>query len=130
MEENISSKNERKGMALSGFIISIIGLICAFIPGWRMFGLIVSSVGLGVSIYALMRAKKTNSAGGLTIPGIIFAIAGIGISLYMHYGRAIDNENTPTENAIPQELHDSVNEEDRDQSLDKLKNLIDTSQGQ
>jgi hypothetical protein len=130
MDRDRTQTNERKGLALSGLIMGIVGLICAFFTGWRNFCMVISLAGLIVSVYCLRKAIKAKAAKGLATPGILFSIGGlIAASYYLFFDARVHlPEHAATE--IPQELRDSASTADQDNSLDQLKNIIDTTQGQ
>ena len=77
--------NERKGLALSGFIMSLIGLFCAFIVLWRMFAIVIALIGLIVAIVSLRKATRAGKSRGMQIASIIIAIAAIVAASYFLY---------------------------------------------
>ncbi|WP_312182660.1 DUF4190 domain-containing protein [Arthrobacter sp.] len=67
-----------RGMALTGLILGIVGLVLFWVPLINIGALIVAVVGLGLSIAALVIAiRRHTSAKGLSIAGII--VSGVAV---------------------------------------------------
>jgi len=68
-------KEQKNGMAIAGFVVSLISFICC--GSFALIGLILSIVGL-------VNSKKMNGEGkGLAIAGIILSSIGIVLSILM-----------------------------------------------
>ena len=80
MEENQNlNENIQKttnGLAIAGFVVSIVSL---FINFWGIVGL----VGTILSAIGLSQVKKTNSGKGLAIAGLVIGIVSIVYGIYV-----------------------------------------------
>src|SRR5688572_21275069 len=87
MEDNIGTTNRKEstGMALSGLILGIIGLICAFMPNWRAIGLVIALVGLAVSIFSIYKTNKTGAKITRAVVGTIISVVAIIVAGYFLY---------------------------------------------
>ncbi len=89
MEETTQTqKPEGKGMAVAGFVISLVGLVFYFIIagivavsalvgggyGLGIFWLILCLVGTGLSVMGMMKLGKTGGKKGLAVAGMIIGI--------------------------------------------------------
>jgi len=119
--------NENLGMALSGMILGVIGLICAFMPNWRTIGLVISCVGLVVSIFSLKGLKKWGEKKVRATMGIILGIVGIAVSVVFLV--LMNREVRETVEPIPTELQKNETQEtDHNNALEKLQGLTDSSE--
>lgn len=89
MEETTQTqKPEGKGMAVAGFVISLVGLVFYFIIagivavsalvgggyGLGIFWLILCLAGTGLSVMGMMKLGKTGGKKGLAVAGMIIGI--------------------------------------------------------
>jgi hypothetical protein len=114
-ELNVSNAPQGKGMAVTGFILSLVGLIF----GWIVYGIITASaiasaalgqksgMGLGyfwivlciasvvLSAMGMMKLGKTGGKKGLGIAGLIIGIIALIWTIMMHIGvgAAVDAAN-------------------------------------
>ena len=130
MEERTNPAKENYSVALSGLIIGAVSLICAFIPAWRLFAVVLGIVGLIVSIFALSRAKSVHSKKARAVAGICLSIAGIAAAGIILYTMPAVKENMGAE-PVPVELQDTaVMEEDHNNALEKLQGITDSTTAQ
>ncbi len=88
MEQTTQAKPEGKGLAVAGFVISLVALIFYFIIalavaaqavmgggyGLGIFWLILSLLGTGLSVMGMMKLGKTGGKKGLAIAGLVVGI--------------------------------------------------------
>ena len=92
MEETTQTqKPEGKGMAVAGFVISLVGLVFYFIIagivavsalvgggyGLGIFWLILCLAGTGLSVMGMMKLGKTGGKKGLAVAGMIIGIIAV-----------------------------------------------------
>jgi hypothetical protein len=92
MEETTQTqKPEGKGMAVAGFVISLVGLVFYFIIagivavsalvgggyGLGIFWLILCLAGAGLSVMGMMKLGKTGGKKGLAVAGMIIGIVAV-----------------------------------------------------
>lgn len=119
-------KKESTGLAFSGMILALIGLGCMFIPGWKSFAVISSSVGLVVSLFSFYKTKEVGAKRGRAVAGIFLSVLALFVALMFVVLKRID---PPVDSvAMPRELKDSsAAEADRNEALEKLNNITDSS---
>ena len=84
MEENSTSStstNERRSLALSALIMSLVALFCAFITGWRMFSLAVAGAAFVVSIFVLTKVRHRGPSKRLSIAALGLALVTTALEL-------------------------------------------------
>jgi uncharacterized membrane protein HdeD (DUF308 family) len=85
-ENNIpQTANEKNSLALSGLLMALVGVICSFMPGWRIFALVISIAGLIICLLTMNKAKKTGLKKAIPLWGISSAAISISISLLFLY---------------------------------------------
>jgi len=91
VDANVIVKPQGKGMAVAGFIISLVGLIFSSIiiaavivsvglgggMGLGYFWLVLCILGLVLSIMGMMKLKRTGGKRGLAIAGMIIGIVAV-----------------------------------------------------
>ncbi len=91
MEETTTQKPEGKGMAVAGFVISLVGLVFYFVIagivalqalagggyGLGIFWLVLTLAGTGLSVMGMMKLGKTGGKKGLAIAGMIIGIVAL-----------------------------------------------------
>lgn len=91
MEETTAQKPEGKGMAVAGFVISLVGLVFYFVIagivalqalagggyGLGIFWLVLTLAGTGLSVMGMMKLGKTGGKKGLAIAGMIIGIVAL-----------------------------------------------------
>src|SRR4051812_9173397 len=126
MESENSINKENTSVALSGMILSFIGVICACIPNWRTIGGGIFFVALIVSIFALNRLSKRGEKKVRATIGIILSILGITLAGYFLFMEksTMQDETSP----VPAELQQgNAQEADDENALEKLQGLTDSS---
>ena len=118
-------RNERRGLALAALIMSLVALLCAFIIGWRIFALVVAGAALVVAVFVMTRVQRAGRSRTMSLLAIIFSLAAAALAGY-YLSKAVDEE--PRE--VPSELHDSSAVPPDDETLDKLRMSMDSSQEQ
>ena len=105
MSENLDAttmKPEGKGMAVTGFVLALVGLVLNPImagfaivsiglggSGWLMyFWLVVNIVSMILSIMAMGKLKRTSGKRGLAIAGMIIGIVGTVWAIFLTIGLA------------------------------------------
>jgi hypothetical protein len=128
MEDNsANSAKENYTVALSGMIMGAVSLLCAFIPAWRGFAIILGVVSLVVCIFALARSGAVHSKKMRSFVGIGLAVCGIAVGAMYKYMKPSDNAGQMTE-PVPTELKDTqAIEQDNTNSLEKLQGITDSS---
>lgn len=92
MSEVTENPGKQKGMV--GMILAIAGLIFTFLMGWlylmggkivALLPLVITVVGLIMSIQGMQASKKAGQSNGMAVAGLVIAIVGIlwGIFAYM-----------------------------------------------
>ena len=125
-ETGFTKGNERRGLALAGLIIGMVGLLCAFIHGWRMFAIVISFVGLVVSCISLQRAMKHHKNKSKQVAGILAALAAIVIAGYYLY-TGPDERPALEGDEMPVKVHEDGVPGSKDQNLEKVKQVIDST---
>jgi uncharacterized membrane protein len=118
--------NERRGLALAGMIIGLVGFLCAFIEGWRMFAIFISFVGLIVSIISLQKAMKHKKNKTKQVVGVLSSIAAIAIAGYFLY-TGPDEKHILEGDKMPVNAHDDGVPGSKDENLNKVKDVIDST---
>ena len=91
MEETTTQKPEGKGMAVAGFVISLVGLVFYFVIagivalqalagggyGLGIFWLVLTLAGTGLSVMGMMKLGTTGGKKGLAIAGMIIGIVAL-----------------------------------------------------
>ncbi|MDI1355936.1 MAG: hypothetical protein PSX36_13525 [bacterium] len=125
-KHHAEQKKESTGLALSGMILSIIGLAGVFLPAWKLFALICASLGLVVSIYSFYRTKKVGAKTGRAIAGIFLAVLTLYIALMIVVLKRVDSPTTAS--PVPAEPKDSsALQVDQSKALEKLNQITDSS---
>lgn len=130
METNKATPGERRSLALSSMIIGIVAFICVFIPGWRIFGLVIAVVGLILSAIGMRSAAREHTRNYRSVTGLIFSIAALGVAAYFIFSNAAVTEQKDAVTEMPAELTDSVPVAEEENALDKLKNITDSVKAQ
>ena len=125
-DTNISKGTERRGLALSGMIIGLVGLLCSLIYGWRMFAIIISFLALIVSVISLKRAIKYKKVKSMQFVGILSSIAAILIGSFFLY-TGPDEKNILEGDKMPVNTRDDGVPGSKDKNLEKVKDIIDSS---
>lgn len=100
MEETTTQKPEGKGMAVAGFVISLVGLVFYFIIagivglqalagggyGLGIFWLVLTLAGTALSVMGMMKLGKTGGKKGLAIAGMIIGIIALVLTVLLVMG--------------------------------------------
>ena len=125
-ETGFTKGNERRGLAIAGMVIGLVGLLCAFIHGWRMFAIVISFVGLIVSAISLKKAMQYKKGRSRQMVGIISSLFAIVVASYFLYTGP--DERPPLEgDEIPAELHEDGVPGSKDENLGKIRDVIDST---
>ena len=86
-EENIVSKPEGKGLAITGFILALVGIVFnVFVMGAALlsgnsglawFWVVLCAAGAGFSAMGMMKLGKTGGKKGLAIAGLVIGIIAV-----------------------------------------------------
>ncbi len=125
-QSNQQSYNERRGLALAGMIIGLVGFLCAFIHGWRMFATGISFVALIVSVISLQKAVKHRKQKTRQIVGLISSLAAIAIAGYFLY-TGPDEKGVFEGDQMPVNVHDDGVPGSKDENAKQLKGAIDSA---
>lgn len=111
------------GVAVAGFVISVVALMLCFVPIVNNFAFALAFIGLVFGIVGLIRARKGAARRGLAIATIIIAVlSGIGVlASQAIYGAAIDEVSESLDEAT-QELDESIDRMDGNATEDILAN--------
>jgi uncharacterized membrane protein len=127
MEEKVNPAKENYAVALSGMIMGALATLCAFMPAWRTFALILGLISLIICIFSLARSGASHSKKTRAVVGLCCAVVAIVVSAFYLYrgpGQYLKNSL----NEMPPELTDSsAIEQDNASSLQKLQGLTDSS---
>jgi hypothetical protein len=127
MTETETTSNEKKSLSLAAFILSLIGLFCAFFSGWRTIGGVLGILGIIVAGYSITRTRGATGNRGMAVSAIIASVLALGIAGYFLFVKPAPPIIKDV--ALPPELTDSSSlRQDEDASVNQLKNLIDTSE--
>lgn len=124
-QETQPNRHESSGMALSGMILGIVGLLLSFVPAWRSIGLVLAIAGIVLSTLNFAKARKTNAKATRSLTGLICGIVGVCVAGYFLYIRPARVQAE----AVPVELRDTTGRGDPS-ALDKLKDIADSSNTQ
>jgi hypothetical protein len=125
-EIGFTKGNERRGLALAGLIIALVGLLCAFIHGWRMFAIVISFVALIVSVISMQKAMKYHKGRVRQGIGIITSLLAIALAGYFLYTGP--SERPPLEgDEMPAKVKDDGVPGSKDENLKKLEKVIDSA---
>jgi hypothetical protein len=130
MEQNPQvDRKESTGVALSGMIFGIVGFICAFIPDWRTFGLVLGFFSLAISVFALYRTSHAHAKRVRAVVGCVAGVLAIVVAALFIYMRTPDKEPDAGIDAIPQELTDTTGRaHEEGNALEKLQGITDSAE--
>jgi predicted PurR-regulated permease PerM len=130
MTETETTRNEKISLSLAALILSLIGLFCALFDGWRIIGMVLSALGIIVAAYSMTRLQGARGSRRMSVAAIITALVAGGIAAWFLF---IEPKPPVIQDRdiLPSELTDSASlQRDQEESVNQLKNLIDTSQAQ
>lgn len=119
-EENSVAKPEGKGLAVSGFVIALVGLVlnvpvmaAALLSGSKGLGyfwVIFCALGLILSVLGMKKLGETGGKKGLAIAGLVIGIVAVVWSLMgaMAIGEAADLVNEAYKNIDTQGILDGM----------------------
>jgi hypothetical protein len=117
------NRNERRSLALSALIMSLVALLCAFIVGWRQFALVVAGLALAVAVFVTTKVKHPGVSRKRALFAIIFSLAAAAVAGY-YLSRIVDTDP----DAVPGELHDTSVTAPDDGTMDRLRMSMDSTQ--
>jgi hypothetical protein len=120
-----TTRNERRSMALSALIMSLVSLFCAFISEWRTFSIVVSGAAFIVSVFVLTKVRHAGPSKSMSVSALIISIIAAACSVYF---LTRINAEEKAQNEIPAELHDSSVTAPDKSTLDRLNSSMDSSQ--
>jgi len=128
MTETETTSNEKKSLSLAALILSLIGLSCAFFSGWRTIGGVLGIFGIIVAGYSMTRTRGATGNRSMAVWAIIASVLAAGVAGYFLFMQPVPPVLNDVD-ALPPELTDSSRlQNDQDASVNRLKNLIDTTE--
>ncbi len=84
------------GLAVSGFVLALLGALSSFIPIVNIGGDLLALVGLVLAVFGLIKSKARGSGKGLSIAAIILALVAFTISVIVNIAAAAVIDSIPT----------------------------------
>ena len=120
---NTPTPNERRSLSLAALIMSLVALLCAFIEGWRIFAIVVAVAALIVALFVLISVRRKGKSRSMSVAAIIISIvAGLASGYFLSQLVAA---GAPS---IPAELHDTAAEAPGEETLERLRMNMDSTQ--
>ena len=126
MENNTSiepTRDERRSLALSALIMSLVAMFCAFITGWRIFSIVVAGASLIVACFILLSVRHKGRSRRMSFIAIIASFCAVAFSWYFLANMAPFDAGT-----MPSELHGEA-AAPAEATLEKLRRGMDSTQG-
>jgi hypothetical protein len=70
------------GVAIAGFVVSLVGALLALVPFIGVFAWLLCSVGLGLSIAGLVRGVRRRAGRTFAVAGVVLGLVGLGICTF------------------------------------------------
>lgn len=120
---NQPTRNERRSLALAALIMSLVALLCAFIEYWRIFAIVVAGAALMVALFVISRVRRKGRSVNMSVASIIIALCAAFAAGYF-LSQLVAGDTS----AVPPELHDTASEPPNEETMERLRRNMDSTQ--